>query len=167
MMEKVSIVVPVYNTGKEMLVRCFDSIINQTYKNIELIIVDDGSEQETADVCDKYCNDHQEFNIRVIHNKNGGASVARNTGIENSTGAYITFVDADDWVDSEYIEFLHTRIIEVDADIVMCTRVLEYRTYRKENHFFNTDIVFKNENKKELVRKSITTGVAGTWCKLY
>ena len=167
MIEKVSVVVPVYNTEQDMLIKCFDSILSQTYKNIELVIVDDGSRVETAQICDDYSRTHKDFDIRVLHISNGGVSVARNTGIESSTGSYLTFVDADDWVDNDYIEKMYNNIIELDADIALCSRIFEYRTKSVENHFLSHDIVFDKTNKRDLIRKSITTGIAGTWCKLY
>lgn len=166
-MDKVSIIVPVYNVEKCMLIQCFDSILDQTYKNIELIIVDDGSNRDIADLCDEYRASHSHFDIKVIHNENGGASIARNTGIDISTGEYITFVDADDWIDDDYIEQLHNKIVKLNADIVMCSRVLEFKSNSKRDPFFDQDIIFDNQNKRNLIRKSITTGVAGTWCKLY
>lgn len=166
-MDKITIIIPVYNVEKYMLIQCLDSILNQTYKNIELIIVDDGSKQDVADLCEEYRASHSHFDIKVVHNRNGGASVARNTGIEISTGAYITFVDADDWIDDDYVEQLYKKIVKSNADIVMCSRVFEFKSNSKHDSFFDKDKVFSSQNKKELIRKSITTGVAGTWCKLY
>lgn len=160
----VSIVVPVYNTDEHMLEKCFDSILQQTYTNIELIIIDDGSKPETADWLDEYNRIHED--IIVIHNQNGGASVARNTGIGIAKGDYITFVDADDWVEPDFINAL-LKGFDDEIDIVMCTRQFEFFTHSKENHFFDKDALFDSGNKKELISKSITTGVAGTWCKMY
>ena len=160
----ISIVVPVYNVEETMLTKCFDSILNQSYINIELIVVDDGSKQEVADFLDQYQSTHS--TIKVIHNANGGASIARNTGIEESKGEYITFVDSDDWLEVDYIETLVAKF-ELQTDIVMCTRIFEYKTSSVENHFFDSDIIFTLANRKDLIKKSLTSGVAGTWCKIY
>lgn len=160
----VSIVVPVYNTEEYMLEKCFHSILNQTYNNIELIIVDDGSKKETAQWLDKFVNVNK--SVILIHNQNGGASIARNTGIDLAKGEFITFVDADDWIDLNYIEVLYSKFNE-STDIVMCTRQFEFKNKAQENHFFDKDVVFTDNNRIELIKKSIVSGVAGTWCKVY
>lgn len=98
---KVSIVIPVYNAEK-YLSRCIDSLINQTYTNIEIILVNDGSNDNSGSICDAYAL--QDSRIVVIHKDNGGVSSTRNQGICSATGDYICFVDSDDWVDKDYIE---------------------------------------------------------------
>lgn len=97
---KVSIVVPVYNAGK-YLSKCIESICNQTYENTEVILVDDGSTDDSGKICDRYIKDRR---VKVIHKKNGGQISARKMGVKDSTGDYITFVDADDWIEEDYIE---------------------------------------------------------------
>lgn len=160
----VSVVVPVYNVEDYMLSECFNSILTQGYPNIELIIVDDGSNEKTKRWLDSFCKSHNE--IVLIHIPNGGASVARNKGIDKATGEYITFIDADDWIDKEYISTLVDNF-DTETDIVMCSRVFEYLTYKRENSFFSEDKLFDVSNKEELIHKSITSGIAGTWCKMY
>ena len=160
----VSIVITVYNTEEYMLKKCFDSILRQFYKNIELIIVDDGSNQKTAGWLDNYYREHED--IILIHNQNGGASVARNTGIRIAKGDFITFIDADDWIDPDFITTL-LKGFDDKIDIVMCSRKFEFLSHSKENHFFDKDALFDSGNKKILISRSITTGVAGTWCKIY
>lgn len=103
MENKVSIVIPVYNTAS-YLSKCIESVINQTYKNLEIILVDDGSTDDSSKICDKY--GEEDKRIKVIHQKNSGVSVARNNGIKAASGKYITFVDSDDIVDEYYIEYL-------------------------------------------------------------
>lgn len=103
-MDKVSVIVPVYNTKKEYLDECIDSILNQTYKEIEIIIIDDGSNEETALQCDYYAK--KDNRIQVIHKKNEGVSVARNFGVEKATGKWIMFVDSDDWLEENAVELL-------------------------------------------------------------
>ena len=111
----VTVVVPVYNVEK-YLSRCIDSIVNQTYRNLEIILVDDGSPDKCPELCDEWAQ--KDSRIRVIHKKNQGLGMARNTGIENATGGYICFFDSDDWVDNDLIEkALYTAETE-NADLV-------------------------------------------------
>lgn len=102
-MSKVSIIIPVYNTG-HYLYKCVDSILYQTYKDIEVIIVDDGSCEETALICDEIAA--KDNRIRLIHKKNEGVSIARNIGLSMVTGEYVGFVDSDDWIDADMFETL-------------------------------------------------------------
>ncbi len=116
-MKKITIVVPVYNVEK-YLRECIDSIINQTYKNLEIILVNDGSSDNSPAICDKYAKIDKR--IRVIHRENKGVSVARNTGIEASSGYYITFVDSDDTIETDMLSLLHESITKNSADIAIC-----------------------------------------------
>lgn len=116
-MKLISVIIPVYNVEK-YIQRCIESIIDQTYKNIEIILVDDGSTDSSGKICDSY--QVKDKRIKVIHKKNGGLSDARNAGITCSTGEYIAFVDSDDLVDKSYIEFLFKLISEEDSDIAVC-----------------------------------------------
>lgn len=109
---KISIIVPVYN-GEKYLARCLDSLINQTYKMIEILIIDDGSTDSSGKISDHYAETHN--NIKVFHTKNNGVSIARNLGIKEAIGDYITFVDSDDWVDNEYYQ----KMAMHDADIIV------------------------------------------------
>lgn len=111
----VSVVVPIYNV-QDYLRECIDSIINQTYANIEIILVDDGSPDECGQICDVYAS--QDKRIQVIHKKNGGLSDARNCGMAKATGQYITFVDSDDFIHIRYIEILLELAKDKQADIV-------------------------------------------------
>lgn len=110
----ISVIVPVYNVEK-YLERCIDSLLSQTYKNLEIILVDDGSTDNSGQICDKYgeCDKR----IVVIHKENGGLSSARNEGINCSNGEYIGFIDSDDWVDERMYEVLLCNLIKYDADI--------------------------------------------------
>lgn len=111
----ISVIVPIYNVEK-YLSRCVDSIINQTYKNLEIILVDDGSPDNCPKICDEYAR--QDSRIKVIHKENGGMSDARNAGIKIATGGYISFIDSDDWIKSEMIEDMYNRIIKDNSDLV-------------------------------------------------
>ena len=113
----VSIIVPIYNTEK-YLRRCIESIIGQTLDNIEIILVDDGSNDGSSSICDEYY--HKDKRIKVIHKENGGVSSARNKGIEVSTGRYIGFIDSDDWAESNMFEVLYKQAIKYDCDISVC-----------------------------------------------
>lgn len=116
-MQKVSVIVPVFNTGK-YLYKCIDSILNQTYKNIEILIIDDGSEKYTADICDDLAD--KDTRIRVFHKKNEGVSVARNYGLNLIEGDFIGFVDSDDWIDRHMFESLVSVMVTKDVDVVYC-----------------------------------------------
>ena len=114
----ISIIVPIYNVEK-YLRQCLDSIIAQTYQNFECLLINDGSPDNSADICREYVSKDSRF--RYFEKENGGASSARNLGIECSGGAYITFIDADDWVDSDYLEVLYNELIDENADISVST----------------------------------------------
>ena len=133
----ISIVVPVYNMEKH-LDCCMDSLINQTYQNTEIIIVDDGSTDESSIMCDNYGNNST--NIKVIHKKNGGLSSARNAGISAARGAYIGFVDSDDYVHPKMYERLLAEIAETGADIAVC----QFKYVNEKND----DYIDKNEGKR-------------------
>lgn len=112
---KISVIVPVYNVEK-YLSKCVESILNQTYKDIELILVDDGSLDNSGNICDNYAkNDNR---IKVIHKENGGLSSARNAGLDIASGEYISFVDSDDWIDENTYEELVKKIVTTNADII-------------------------------------------------
>ena len=117
MNELVSVIVPVYNTENK-LKKCINSVTNSSYTNLEIIIVDDGSEEKTALLCNQL--KQQDKRIKVIHQKNKGVSCARNKGIDIAKGEYITFVDADDYIDEKMIKVLLTNLRKYDADISMC-----------------------------------------------
>lgn len=118
----VSIIVPVYNAGK-YLCRCLDSIINQTYQNIEIIVVDDGSKDSSGQICDEYAS--KDLRFLVIHKENGGVASARQTGLDSSKGEYVIHADPDDWVEPNWIEELLAKIVTEDVDIVMCNYYIE------------------------------------------
>lgn len=115
-MTKLSIIVPVYNTEK-YLNRCIDSIINQTLKDIEIIIVDDGSKEKCALLCDEISK--TDLRIKVVHKENGGLGFARNSGIEVATGEYIGFVDSDDYIDKSMYETLYNSVKKYNADLAI------------------------------------------------
>ena len=148
MMDLISIVVPVYNV-EQYLSRCVDSIISQSYSNIEIILVDDGSPDNSGAICDNYAK--QDGRIKVIHKANGGLGKARNTGIEKARGDYITFIDSDDWIGKNHISDLYYGLKNADADICFggCTRafsngrqIVDRNNYRN-NVYKKSDILDK------------------------
>ena len=117
MSELISIIVPVYKV-EAYLPRCIDSILAQTHKNLDIILVDDGSPDNSGKICDAYAE--QDNRITVIHQANGGLSDARNAGIAAAKGAYLTFLDSDDWVPAEYIGYLYNLLKETGSAISLC-----------------------------------------------
>ena len=112
--DKISVIIPVYKV-EQYLDKCVESVINQTYKNLEIILVDDGSPDNCPKMCDEWAK--KDNRVKVIHKKNGGLSDARNVGIENATGTYIAFLDSDDYFDPTYCKTLHNLISKNSADV--------------------------------------------------
>ena len=103
----ISVIVPIYMVEK-YIHRCIDSILQQTYKNLEIILIDDGSPDKCGKICDMYLS--VDSRVKVIHQKNGGVGAARNTGLQHCRGEFITFVDGDDYISSDLIETLYSKI---------------------------------------------------------
>ena len=161
MENKISIIVPIYNVANN-LHRCIDSILSQTYMELEVILVDDGSIDESATICDEYAI--QSRLIKVIHKKNGGSASARNAGISVATGDYITFVDGDDWIENDGIEKMMLCAETTDSDIVMADFTIEQSdgscSVRKEG--------FCNPDATELMKAMMTGKLHGSNCnKIY
>lgn len=111
----ISVIVPIYKVEK-YLQKCIDSILSQTYENLEIILVDDGSPDSCGIICDEY--EKNDSRIKVIHKRNGGLADARNTGMKEANGQYIAFIDGDDWIDPDYYLDLYTKID--DCDVLIC-----------------------------------------------
>lgn len=122
--ELISIIVPVYNVEK-YLDRCMQSILQQTYQRLEIILVDDGSTDSSAQKCDSYAR--RDSRVTVIHKQNGGLSDARNAGLEAASGAYIGYVDSDDWIEPDMYERMYRACVENDAQLAVCRYFNEYR----------------------------------------
>ena len=129
MFPKISVVVPIYKVEK-YLDRCIYSIINQTYTNLEIILVDDGSPDNCPKICDEYAS--KDNRIKVIHKQNGGLSSARNAGIKVATGDYIGFVDSDDFIELDMYEQMYKVAYENDVDLVMSDYYKVHKDDRKE-----------------------------------
>lgn len=142
----VSIVLPIYNVEK-YLDRCMNSVVNQSYKNLEIIMVDDGSKDASCQICDEW--QMKDNRVKVIHKENQGLGMARNTGIENATGEYICFVDSDDYIALDTIERLYSVVSKEDADVVTYG-------YRRINQYGEvTDIVIPQTSKSVYVGNEV------------
>lgn len=142
---KISIIVPIYNVEK-YINKCIESIINQTYTNLEIILVDDGSPDNCGKICDEYAK--KDRRIKVIHKKNGGLSDARNKGINLATGDYIMYVDSDDYLELTACEELFDVITKTNSDIVCFNLV-------KKNEFgeiIDNNNIYSQENTKKIIK---------------
>lgn len=138
----ISIIVPVYNAEK-YLEQCVDSIINQTYTNLEIILVNDGSKDSSRKICDNYAKN--DSRIIVIHKANEGVSATRNRGIDIANGSYIMFVDSDDWIDSDMCEILLASLSTYSVQSAMCSYVREYPEKSLPKILHSEDKVFSKE----------------------
>lgn len=157
----VSIVVPVYNV-EQYIRRCIESLIAQTYDNIEIILVDDGSQDASGAICDQYSAKEQR--IVTVHKENGGLSDARNVGISHAKGSMITFVDSDDFVHPDYIRVLHHNMVENDTDISICRYTETQKSCVKEEGSEKRNIYLREEGIEKLLYQYISTSVCA---KLY
>lgn len=127
MKQKISVIVPVYNVEK-YLGRCIDSLIRQSYSNIEILLVDDGSKDESLSICKEY--EAKDSRIHVFHKENEGLGLTRNYGIKQATGEYITFVDSDDYLTLDAIDSMVKKAVETDADVVIASHY--YKNKKQE-----------------------------------
>ena len=163
---KVSIIVPAYNTEK-YINKCLTSLINQTYKNIEIIVVNDGSTDNTKEIVENFA--YSDYRIKLFNIENSGVSNARNFAIKNSTGNYIAFVDSDDYISSNYIEIMLSCALENNLDLVCCNfqKISENKTQKKYKiKKVKTKIYNKTEYLKEIFTGNLLT-FALTTSKIY
>ena len=162
-MKKVSVIVPVYNMEK-YLEECMDSLVNQTLDDIEIIVINDGSNDNSLEILKKYKEKYPE-KIKIIDQENGGISVARNNGIEIATGKYIGFVDSDDYIKYDMFEKLYKKIDKTKSDIVVC----DYEEYYMSNNSYKYVSVVENIIKNNLYDDtSIINNIDyAPWNKLY
>ena len=164
-MDKISVIVPIYGIEKE-LPRCIDSIIAQTYKDLEIILVDDGSPDHCGEICDAYAK--KDSRIKVLHDPNGGLSDARDHGIDAATGKYLGFVDGDDYIEPEMYEKLHEALVKNDAEISVCRFRYVGGLEERNREISITDEVISG--KKILLEKRASDhpwGWGYAWNKLY
>jgi len=170
---KISIIIPLYNL-EDYISKCIESIINQTYKNIEIIIINDGSTDKSVKICESYSN--IDSRIKIIHQGNQGPSVARQTGIDIATGEFISFVDGDDWIEPDMIETLYKNSYEYNADISVCNinyMDIDGNSIINENgkspfniYDFTDDNIIILEGYEKII-KYISSNVNLFWNKLY
>lgn len=169
MNNKISVIVPIYSVEK-YLSKCIDSIINQTYTNLEIILVDDGSPDNCSIICDDYSL--MDIRIKVIHKKNGGLSDARNAGLNVATGDYISFLDSDDYIHKEFYETLINLIIQYDADVAQCEFLKVYEDSKSNPNGcdFDTDEKISVLDNREALNNLFNEYYVNTvvvWNKLY
>ena len=165
-MELISVIVPVYKV-EPYLRQCVDSILNQTYTDFELILVDDGSPDNCGAICDEYASKYPQ--ITALHRKNGGLSAARNTGIEwvlqNSSSKYITFLDSDDWLYPQYLEFLFQSAEEGDCAVAVCDFDRSKDRTQKTKHCMKPAPVYYDDAQDFMAEHTWQFNYA--WGKLY
>ena len=166
MNEMISVIIPVYNVEK-YIERCLDSVISQSYPNLDIIIVDDGTTDKSGEICDKYAL--SDTRIRVFHTENAGLGEARNRGLREATGEYISFIDSDDWVEEDFYKELIEAIQKSDADISICGY------YECLGHNRTPKLQYDKEfmkSGKEILHYTMTAGSEywfniSVWNKLY
>lgn len=164
---KISIIVPVYKVEK-YINRCLDSILNQSYKNLEIILVDDGSPDRCGEVCKEYAK--KDSRIRVIHKENGGLSDARNFGMKYITGEYTLFLDSDDYIEKNCIETLLKVAQENKSDIIQSGFYYDYDTYLLyDDRYYTEDSPIVNLDNNSLMRELVINERVKNfvWGKLY
>lgn len=160
----ISVIIPTYNSEK-YIERCINSITHQTYRNIEIIIVNDGSTDSTLDICKRL--QYDDYRIKIINQENKGVSNARNTGIENSTGKYIAFVDSDDYIEPDMYEIMQRDIYEYDADISRA-RAYVYDRDGKVRHNYNDNSIIEFDNKYDIIHNFVNGELSiAVWDKLF
>lgn len=162
----ITIIVPIYNVAK-FLPRCIESLLAQTYPNLEIILVDDGSPDRCGEICDQYAL--RDSRIKVIHKTNGGLSDARNAGLNQMTGEYVSFIDSDDWIDQDWCEKLMNNLLRFHADLSLSGIVSEYC----HNGIVQSDVITKEygnepfcESGIEMMKRYFRTSWVA-WDKIY
>lgn len=158
----ISIIIPVYNK-ETCLRRCVDSVLNQTYRELEIILVDDGSTDNSGIICDDYAD--LDRRVKVIHKKNGGVSSARNVGLKNVSGEFIGFIDSDDFINENMYETLYEAIINSNSNVVMCNynKIIDENVIHVDN-FFDKNIVSGSEFLESVFR---IKNMGVLWNKLF
>lgn len=166
-MPQISIIVPVYNAEK-YLPQCIDSLLSQTLRDIEIILVNDGSTDLSLDICEQYAK--KDSRIMIISKNNEGVANARGDGIRKASADYISFIDSDDYYEPNFCEKMYTCITRSDADLVECDYYNVFDTYRREHWIYSSDMELNTNKFYEIVvRKTIVNGSEAVvlWNKLY
>ena len=161
--ELVSIIIPVYNAEK-WIKKTLESVIYQTYTELDILVIDDGSTDSSYQICTEFAK--ADGRITLVHQENAGPSSARNKGLEMAVGEYITFVDADDYLADDYIEYLYKEIINLQVDIASCSQYVAYSygVRKKADRRKSKKITSAEALKRMLYGKGVTVG---PWAKLY
>lgn len=160
---KISIIIPAYNVDK-YIEKCIDSVLRQTYKNFEVIVVDDGSTDNTAFIVDNFEN--MDKRIKVIHKENCGLSAARNTGLKVATGKYIMFLDSDDWIEEKCCSIALNSLVSSNADIVIFDYYKEFENISIPYHAYEqSQLIYKKNEKNNFFIYDMRTITA--WGKIY
>ena len=150
---KISVIVPVYKV-EQYLPRCIDSILAQTFTDFELLLIDDGSPDNSGKICDEYAK--KDARIRVFHNQNQGVSATREFGVQHAQGVFIQFVDSDDWIESNMFELMYDKAVQEQAEIVGCNFIEVYKDHSHEVRCFY-------ESKDAFVRDIIASHWGVVW----
>ena len=143
----ISVILPIYNVA-QFLPRCIESVCRQTYDNLEIILVDDGSPDECGDICEKYAE--KDNRIVVVHKQNGGLSDARNKGAEIANGEYITFIDSDDYVTDTYVEYLYSLIEKYGTRMSLCTHTVVFE--KGNNIIYGNKYIYNIKSRNDFQR---------------
>ena len=164
--DKISVVIPAYNVEK-YLDKCVQSVVEQTYKNLEIIIVNDGSTDSTESICEEWTN--KDDRIIYINQTNKGLSGARNSGIDIATGKYIVFIDSDDWVSNDMVEKLYSNVILYNANIAICNRWYYFEKNGNQKLRFQNNHSIVEMSTSEALKKLMCFSDfdMSAWCKLY
>lgn len=157
---KISIIIPVYN-AENTIQRCLQSIINQTYNNIEILVIDDGSTDNSFSICKNIAS--IDNRIKIFHKKNSGPAAARNIGLDNVSGDFVTFIDADDWVENTLIENYVSLLCD-KVDLYICNYIDEYPSQSIKHPKYNLELTSDNILLLEVFQKQAFPFL---WCKLF
>lgn len=172
----ISIIIPVYNVST-YLRQCLDSVVNQTYSHLEIILVNDGSTDDSLEICEEY--QALDKRIKVINQKNTGLSGARNTGIDCAQGQYILFIDSDDWIDFDTCQLLIDNVKRTNADVVLFSYVKEFSNHSETKFILDGDLIFNEQESRNIHRRIIglyeeelahpenADSIVTAWGKLY
>ena len=160
---KVSLIIPVYNV-LAFLDHCLDSVLSQTFKDVEIIVIDDGSTDGGGRLCDAYAE--RDVRIQVFHTENRGLSAARNLGLEKATGDYVAFLDSDDWIEEDFLQRMVETAESYDSDIVCCRYSYDYRGHKEDSQEYRDLLLLAGD---DIMLAFLTKPYIGNvaWNKLY
>lgn len=163
MCKKISVIVPVYNV-EQYLDRCVSSVVQQTYQNLEIVLIDDGSPDQCPQMCDEWSK--KDNRIKVVHKENGGLSSARNAGLDTASGEYIAFVDSDDYIDNQMLELMLNAAEKNSVPVVCCGRIRVTASTKAEMFTLPEERLFTGE---EAIKEIFVGGAVeeAAWDKLY